>query len=54
LKTIQLSGVTMKGFPAPGALQKEIGITKKTAWAVIVISIIFFGWLIMKIVPAVS
>jgi ribosomal protein S8/uncharacterized membrane protein YeaQ/YmgE (transglycosylase-associated protein family) len=54
LKTIQLSGETMKGFPAPGALQKEIGITKKTAWAVIVISIIFFGWLIMKIVPAVS
>lgn len=54
LEAIRLSEQTIKSFPAPGALQKEIGITRKTAWAVIVVSIIFFGWLIMKIVPAVS
>jgi Na+/proline symporter len=54
LEKIRLSEQTIKSFPAAGALQKEIGITKKTAWAVIIISIIFFGWLIMKIVPAVS
>jgi len=51
---IKLSDQTIKIFSAPDALQKEIGITKKTVWAVIAISIIFFGWLIMKIVPYVS
>jgi sodium/pantothenate symporter len=35
-------------------IKKEIMTTKITAWSLIVLSIIFFGYLLLKIVPAVS
>jgi len=54
LSAIRLSGQTVKIFSAPGALKKEIAITRKTAWAVIVASIVIFGYLILMIVPKVS
>lgn len=53
LKLIRFSGQTIKSF-SPERLQKEIGITRGAAWAIIVISIVVFGWLIIRIVPAVS
>jgi sodium/pantothenate symporter len=53
LKGISFSRQTIKSVP-PESLQKEISITRWTAWATIIISIVVFGWLIIAIVPAVS
>ena len=35
-------------------IKKEISTTKVTAWSLIVLSVVFFGYLIIRIVPAVS
>lgn len=53
LKKIRISEQTISAF-SPEALQKEIRITRQSAYAVILISIVVFGWLIYMVVPRVS
>ncbi len=53
LQGISLSKEAIVAYPSD-ILAKEIRTTKLTAWGLILLSVVFFGYLIIRIVPAVS